>query len=264
MTKRYYWLKLQEDFLKDKRLKKLRKIAGGDTFAFIYLEMILNTLNTEGVIIYEGIEDTVAKEVALELDEDPDSVQITISYLMNVGLMVDLGDGRFLLPYVAENTGSEGASAKRMRDLRERKKASQCDTVVTPLLQTSDGEIEIEKDIEKEKDYLKDIKSDKPTSSLPKKKRSQFVKPTIEELEVYIKSNNYSFVDAVAFMNYYDDHDWMCNKAPMRNWKNAVYAWNKNQKRWREEKAAAPKNDKNSFMQNDYDFDALEKQLVRN
>ena len=259
MTKRYYWLKLQEDFLKDKRLKKLRKLAGGDTFAFIYLEMILNSLNTEGIIIYEGIEDTVAKEVALELDEDPDNVQITISYLMNVGLMVDLGDGKFLLPYVAENTGSEGASAKRMRDLRERKKASQCDTTVTSLLRTSDGEIE--KDIEK--DNIKDIKSDKPTSSIPKKKRSQFIKPTLEELEAYIQSNNYSFVDAVAFMNYYDDHDWMCNKAPMRNWKNAVYAWNKNQKRWSDEKAQKAAS-KTSFQQNEYDFEALEKELRAN
>lgn len=259
MAKRYYWLKLQEDFLKDKRLKKLRKIAGGDTFAFIYLEMILNTLNTEGVIIYEGIEDTVAKEVALELDEDPDSVQITISYLMSVGLMMDIGDGRFLLPYVAENTGSEGSSAKRMRELRERKKASQCDAVVTPLLQPSDVEIEREKDI----DYIKDIKSDEPTSSISKKKNKPFEKPTVEQLESYIKEKGYQ-LDAQEFFKYYEDRDWMCGKTPMKNWKNSLYAWNKNQSRWSKEKIQQPKPDKNSFMQNSYDFDQLEKELVRN
>ena len=33
--KRYYWLKLQDDFFKSKRIKKLRKIAGGDTYTII-------------------------------------------------------------------------------------------------------------------------------------------------------------------------------------------------------------------------------------
>ena len=288
MSKRYYWLKLKEDFLKDKRIKKLRKVPGGDSYAFIYLEMILNSLSTEGIIIYEGLEDTVAKEIALELDEDPDAVQITVSFLMNTGLMEDLGDGRFFLPYVAENIGSEGASAKRMRELRERQKASQCDTTVTSLLQDSasqcdssvtsmlqisDGEIEIEK----EKDInIKDIKSDEPTLSLqetepedpeePKKKqRAPFQKPTVEEIESYIREKGYP-VDAQEFYNYYEDNDWHCGKIPMKNWKNAVYAWNKNQKRWSEEKAAkaAEAKNKNSFQQNTYDFEQLEKDLVKN
>lgn len=30
MAKRYYWLKLKADWFSDKRIKKLRSIAGGD------------------------------------------------------------------------------------------------------------------------------------------------------------------------------------------------------------------------------------------
>ena len=30
MAKRYYWLKLPEDFFRQKAIKKLRRIAGGD------------------------------------------------------------------------------------------------------------------------------------------------------------------------------------------------------------------------------------------
>ena len=30
--KKYYWLKLKEDFFRQKEIKKLRKIAGGDTY----------------------------------------------------------------------------------------------------------------------------------------------------------------------------------------------------------------------------------------
>lgn len=274
MAKRYYWLKLQQDFLKDKRLKKLRRIPGGDSYAFIYLEMILSTLNSEGIIVYEGLEDNVAKEIALELDEDPDTVQVVVSFLLKTGLMEDLGDGRFLLPYVAENLGSEGASAKRVRDFRERHKALQCNTDVTDdtskALQCN-TDVTPEKRFcnvekrreEKEIDYIKDIKSDEPTSSISKKKNKPFEKPTVEQLESYIKEKGYQ-LDAQEFFKYYEDRDWMCGKTPMKNWKNSLYAWNKNQSRWSKEKIQQPKPDKNSFMQNSYDFDQLEKELVRN
>ena len=45
MAKRYYWLKLKADWFSDKRIKKLRSIAGGDTHTIIYAE--LNALKTE-------------------------------------------------------------------------------------------------------------------------------------------------------------------------------------------------------------------------
>ena len=39
--KKYYWLKLGDEFFGDKTIKKLRKIAGGDTYTIIYLKMLL-------------------------------------------------------------------------------------------------------------------------------------------------------------------------------------------------------------------------------
>ena len=46
MSKRYYWLKLKEDFFRDKVMKKMRKIAGGDTYVVIYLKMMLMSIQT--------------------------------------------------------------------------------------------------------------------------------------------------------------------------------------------------------------------------
>lgn len=272
MAQRYYWLKIEKDFAKDKRVKKLKKIPGGLNFAFIYLEMLLSSVDEEGLIMYEGIEDSVAKEIALELDEDPDDVQITISYLMSVGLMTDLGDGKFLLPYVVEHLGSEGASAKRVRKFRDRQKALQCNTNVTDMkrqaLQCNTDVTQVkqncnvEKRREEKENILKDKesfnKSDKPTLSL-KKKRAPFKKPSIEQLKEYIQSKSYS-IDPEEFFNYYESVGWVCGKVPMKNWKNAVIAWEKHQERWGTKK----KKDKNSFQQNEYDFEALERELRAN
>lgn len=147
--RRYYWLKLQDDFFKSKRIKKLRRIAGGDTYTIIYLKMQLLAMKNGGVLEYTGLEQSFADELALDLDEEAENVSVTVSFLLSCGLLETSDNKEFFVPYAVLNTGSEGASAKRVRDHRERK-ALQCNTDVTPMKQNGNGEIE--KEIEKEKD----------------------------------------------------------------------------------------------------------------
>lgn len=147
MAKRYYWLKLKDDFFESKRIKRLRKIAGGDTYTIIYLKMQLKALKTEGYLYYDGLEETFAQELALDIDEDPDNVAFTLNYLFKCGLLETTDDVEFRLPWVAELTGSETAAAQRMRDMRDRKRNN-----VTPMLQTCYAEQEQEKEIEIEID----------------------------------------------------------------------------------------------------------------
>lgn len=151
--KRYYWLKLQDDFFKSKRIKKLRKIAGGDTYTIIYLKMQLLAMKNGGVLEYTGLEPTFSDELALDLDEEPENVGVTVNFLLSCGLLETADNKEFFVPYAVLNTGSEGASAKRVREHRERK-ALQCNTDETAVKQIGNGEkeIEIEIEIEKEKE----------------------------------------------------------------------------------------------------------------
>lgn len=175
-NKRYYWLKLKEDFFGDKTIKKLRRIAGGDTYTVIYLKMLLKSLRDDGKLYYEGIESDFASELALDIDEDEENVKVTIQFLMSYGLLEQINEEEFVLAKCAELTGNECYSAERMRNLRNRKKiASQCDTHVTTSdasVTTSDTnviacdeEIEIEKEIEKEIELDKEIENRDRVSS---------------------------------------------------------------------------------------------------
>lgn len=156
--KRYYWLKLPSDFFDSKRIKKLRKLAGGDTYTIIYLKMQLLAMKCNGVLEYTGLEPTFADELALDLDEEADNVAVTINFLMSCGLMETSDNKEYIIPYAVMNTGTEGSSAKRMRELRDRK-SSQCDVDVTKALSHRYGEKEIEKEIEIETDIEIDKKS---------------------------------------------------------------------------------------------------------
>ena len=146
MTKRYYWLRLKDDFFDSKRIKRLRRMS--DTYVIIYLKLQLKAMKTEGVIRYTGLEDSAAEEFALDINEDPLDVEETLNYLIEKDLCESDGTN-FFFPYALENTGSEGASAERNRNYRARK-ASLCDTDVTAARQNRDGEKEIEKEIEKD------------------------------------------------------------------------------------------------------------------
>ena len=61
MGKRYYWLKLPDDFFRQKPIKKLRRIAGGDTYTIIYLKMLLVYLERRVAKMIERI-DTLATD----------------------------------------------------------------------------------------------------------------------------------------------------------------------------------------------------------
>ena len=153
MAKRYYWLKLPDGFFRQKAIKKLRKIAGGDTYTIIYLKMLLVAMKQDGRLYLEGLEATFYFELALDLYEEVENVRVTVMFLLQQDLMQLIDETEYSLSECAKMTGSESASAERMRRLRD-KKASQCDIEVTEPLRIGDVEKEIEKEIEldKEKD----------------------------------------------------------------------------------------------------------------
>lgn len=112
---------MDKGYLSSPKVKKLRKIAGGDTYTIIYLKMQLLSIESGGVIEYQGIEPTLEAELALILDEDEDNVKITVSYLVSQGLLVSVDGNTFLLPDAAERIGTESESKERVRACRERK-----------------------------------------------------------------------------------------------------------------------------------------------
>lgn len=148
--KRYFWMKLQHDFFSSKRMKKLRRLSAD--YMIIYLKMQLLSIKNNGYLTFDGVENSFEEELATDLDENVDQVRLTIAFLMQYKLMETSDNIRYFLPYAAENTGSETASARRVRDYRERQKALHCNTDVTEVKRLCNVEIEIEKD---KKKYIK-------------------------------------------------------------------------------------------------------------
>lgn len=166
-SKRYYWLKLHEEFFTQSVMKFIRKLPDGEKITIIYLKLLLVSLRTDGFIFLEGLFPTIEEEIALNLDEELMSVQFSLRALEQANLL-ERGSGEWDLRMtrLPEMVGSESNSAVKMRRKRERQllaqktspmlsEGSQCDLDVTV------SDLDVTKcDPEKEKEKKKDSESE--------------------------------------------------------------------------------------------------------
>lgn len=236
---RYYWLKFKEDFFDSKRIKKLRNMAGGDTYCIIYLKMQLKALKTGGMLEFTGVESEFADELALDLDEKPDDVRVTLLFLLQYGLCECSDNVHYFLPWVEANTGSETDSTQRVREYRERQKSLQCNATVTKVKRIGNAE--------KEKEIDKEIEIDT--------KYKRFTPPNVEEVKTYCneRGNN---VDPQTFVDFYEAKGWMVGSNRMKDWRACVRTWEKN----RVDRGRGKQNPALNYKQNpisETDFNAL-------
>ena len=204
--KRYYWLKLRNDFFDSVRMKKLRGVAGGDTYTIIYLKLQLAALETEGTLIYEGVENSLAEELALLINEKPEDVGLTLNFLQSVGLCEVSKDGTLCtLPEVLMNTGSEASSAQRVRNLRKRQ-TLQCNADVTEVKRVCN----VEKDIEKEKDIEIEKEEKKAPRAPSKHIHGEHGKVRLTDDELNKLKSEYSNSDEL--IQYLDEYKAMTGK----------------------------------------------------
>ena len=122
VQKMYHWLRLKDDFFRDIKIKKLRKIDDTDNYVVIYQKILLLSIKNESVLVYEGLENTFEEEIALKIDEKEEKVKATIEFLLKYGLLISKNKNEYYLPEAYFLTGKEGEGAERMRKFRENEK----------------------------------------------------------------------------------------------------------------------------------------------
>lgn len=215
-NKRYYWLKLKEDFFGDKAIKKLRKIAGGDTYTIIYLKLLLRSMKTDGKLYYDGVEETFSDELALDIDEDKDNVKMTVMYLIKSGLLKEVTEQEIEMTRLNEMVGSETEKAELMRRKRARDKlleSKDSNNVTKALPSVTKRYTEKEKDLDLESELDLDLEEERNEKKYGKYKnviltddeynklKDEFPKDyeqRIEKLSMYIKSKGVNYENHLA------------------------------------------------------------------
>lgn len=158
-NKRYYWLKLEENFFEDDTIAWLEEQENGKDYVIFYLKLALRSLKDDGRLIRYVGETLIpydVKALARLTNTSPDTVAVAMKTFLEIGLVSQLESGEIYLNQIEEMVGSETNVAKRVRKHRAKKSLEeghskqmlQSNTIETKCNTEKEIELEIEKDID--------------------------------------------------------------------------------------------------------------------
>ena len=118
-TKIYFWLKVDKKFFDNLFIKRLKNMPGGYTMTVIYIRLMLESLEDDCILYYEGYFDNLVQELALKLDVSEDDINMTVAYFTKCGLIQIDDDGHATLSQAKALVGSETNWAKYKREQRK-------------------------------------------------------------------------------------------------------------------------------------------------
>ena len=125
MAKRYYWLKLKNDFFDDETIRFIEEQENGIKYSNFYLKLCLKSLQTDGRLI-RLVGDTLIpydiKSLANLTMVDVDTVNSAMLLFQKIGLVKVLETGEIYLSQIEEMIGSETDKAQIMRRKRAEEK----------------------------------------------------------------------------------------------------------------------------------------------
>lgn len=156
--KRYYWLKLKENFFEEDTIEWLEEQPNGKEYCLIYLKLCLKSLKTDGVLVRNVGSMLIpydAETLARVTNSTVDTVKVAMDLFKKIGLIQLLDTGEIYINQLNELVGSETEAAKQKRLQRSKvdnvpKLSSECPENVTQSIELEYRDKSIEKDNKEE------------------------------------------------------------------------------------------------------------------
>lgn len=191
-TKIYYWLKFDKHFFDNLFIKRLlRNFPGGSEMIVIYIRLMLEAIENDCIIDYEGTFDNYAEELALRLETSEEQINMALAYFVKCGVIQIDSDGNTHYPQAKALLGQE-TNWNRYKKKQAELEKFQPHSNQLPI------EIEIEKEREKDKEKEKEYNVEQsPTEYL-------FPDWLTEKYVEQVKKGNpknYDFRIPIAYLN---------------------------------------------------------------
>lgn len=153
-TKVYFWLKIDKKFFDNIFIKRLKTQPSGYTMTVIYIRLMLESLDSDCILYYEGYFKTLKEELALKLDVSEDDIDMTLNYFTQCGLIQIDEEQNAELAQAKALIQQETNHASYMRNYRKEQQEKEKKLTMSSdnLTMLSDCKTEIDKEIEKERE----------------------------------------------------------------------------------------------------------------
>ena len=126
-AKRYYWLKLKEDFFEDDTMAWIEEQEHGKDYVLFYLKLCLKSIKNDGRLIRTVGNMLIPydlKKLAEITRTDLDTAMVAMQLFQKVGLLKLVKGDEILLTKIQEMIGSETTDAAAKRNSRNQKALS--------------------------------------------------------------------------------------------------------------------------------------------
>ena len=136
-NKKYYFLKLKEDFFDQREIVVLEGSKDGVLYVNILLKLYLKSLQHNGKLLLNEMTPLSAEMIALLTRHEIGTVERAIRAFMQLGLVEVLEDNTYYMPEIQEMTGKGSSDAERKARYRRLRSEGK-----TPLLTDKNTGIE--------------------------------------------------------------------------------------------------------------------------
>lgn len=227
-NKKYYYLRLKDNFFDSDELKILESMKDGYLYSNILLKLYLRSLKNDGKLVVNERIPYNAEMLASVTGHQVGTIKQALSMFKELGLIEVLENGAIYMLDIQNFIGKGSTEADRQRlydrrisEERKQNKLTQSRNL-EEICKKSTPEIEKELEIDKEIDKEIDNKC-----ASTKQKRKRFVKPTISDIEQYCSEKNIS-INAQQFIDYYESNGWKVGRNSMKDWQATVRRWASN------------------------------------
>jgi predicted phage replisome organizer len=138
MSKRYYWLKMYDNFFEAAEMEYIESLPNGKEYAYLYIKMLLKSIKGNGLLRVNDVIPYNLEMLAQLGKTSVDTVRAAVELFVNLGLMEVWDDNTLYMTATENMLGSESESAARVRAYRERK-ALAAEQSQTPTLEDKDA-----------------------------------------------------------------------------------------------------------------------------
>lgn len=168
-NKKYYYLKLKDNFFDDEAMILLESMPDGYKYSTILLKMYLRSLKYDGKLIFNDMIPYTSSVLAKILRHTQEDVEGAIKMFQSLGLVEVLETGEIYMLDIQNFIGSSSTEADRIREYRskiavEKESVQMSQQKSLQMYDKSTPEKEIKKELKKEKELKSDKKKKEPSS----------------------------------------------------------------------------------------------------
>ena len=210
-NKKYYYLRLKDNFFDSDELKILESMKDGYLYSNILLKLYLRSLKNDGKLVFNERIPYSVDMLSSITGHQVGTIKQALTIFKDLGLIDVLDNGAIYMLDIQNFIGKGSSEADRKREYRQRIEEERTN-VQTNLRQIS----------------TRDRDRDIYVVDKPQQTRTHFTPPTLEEVKAYCIERNNN-IDAEYFIDFQEARGWvLSNGKKMKDWKATIRTWEKN------------------------------------